>query len=487
MKIKLTESQVLMLQHMDTKKVVRITEDQFNRILSPQNIDLLTFAKGIIEFLKEIMINPENAGMTPLWNQMGTNRNELYKIMGSIGMVKVINVEGKKQIKIVKKNLKRNIKRLYDIITTKQIKHSPEPVEEYNDNLPMGAEHDPRAPYNDNTQYTKRKPTNDIYKVIYYNKEIAILSHDNSLYAFYYYHIPKNDFVEYSEVPYEYNGEDHEYGDFEIDGDTLQGYINDNISKLVKGVGIESYENGDDITKIDKEVANSLLSTWNSEKLAGILGHIEETTSAGSSGAFVGPFMGEPEKIDEEDVPLQGDPIQLEDNEKPYNQDEYHFYVVDRKRRKIYGGNHFEEGAKIYLNALAEAHHDKKLAVYTLQFLKDNDLDPNDNKNWITKSEIDENTTTASSGSYVQPKIWAKSKKDHKFNSKPMYNGGQIVGGATEDAIEGINETEATYPGGKFIKIDKCAGLNNIDNSSDCSVGDSGVVSYTDKSSDKIY
>jgi hypothetical protein len=68
-----------------------------------------------------------------------------------------------------------------------------------------------------------------------------------------------------------------------------------------------------------------------------------------------------------------------------------------------------------------------------------------------------------------------------------MYNGGQIVGGATEDAIEGINETEATYPGGKFIKIDKCAGLNNIDNSSDCSVGDSGVVSYTDKSSDKIY
>lgn len=131
MKIKLTESQVLMLQHMDTKKVVRITEDQFNRILSPQNIDLLTFAKGIIEFLKEIMINPENAGMTPLWNQMGTNRNELYKIMGSIGMVKVINVEGKKQIKIVKKNLKRNIKRLYDIITTKQIKHSPEPVEEF--------------------------------------------------------------------------------------------------------------------------------------------------------------------------------------------------------------------------------------------------------------------------------------------------------------------------------------------------------------------
>lgn len=43
-------------------------------------------------------------------------------------------------------------------------------------------------------------------------------------------------------------------------------------------------------------------------------------------------------------------------------------------------------------------------------------------------NDVEENTTTGSvGGSYVTPKIWAKSKKDMKFANDPMYDKGKIV------------------------------------------------------------
>jgi hypothetical protein len=40
---------------------------------------------------------------------------------------------------------------------------------------------------------------------------------------------------------------------------------------------------------------------------------------------------------------------------------------------------------------------------------------------------VDEETTASSSGQYSTPKMWAKSKKDMKFGQKPMYPNGKIV------------------------------------------------------------
>ncbi len=76
---------------------------------------------------------------------------------------------------------------------------------------------------------------------------------------------------------------------------------------------------------------------------------------------------------------------------------------------------------------------------------------------------IDEETTAASSGSYVSPKVWAKSKKDMKFGKKPMYPHGKIV--------ESENKTQ--YPDGEMVTFDKCVtpGHNDVNINGGCSVG----------------
>jgi hypothetical protein len=82
---------------------------------------------------------------------------------------------------------------------------------------------------------------------------------------------------------------------------------------------------------------------------------------------------------------------------------------------------------------------------------------------------IDEETTAASSGSYVSPKVWAKTKKDMKFGKKPMYPHGKIV------ESENIEETEGKtqYPDGEMVTFDKCVtpGHNDVNINGGCSVG----------------
>lgn len=139
--------------------------------------------------------------------------------------------------------------------------------------LPAGAEYDRDAPWRDVDKTKARVSKQNLFDVIAYNRESAILqAKDGSLYYFFYDMIDKDDFMPYAEVPRDYVGKDEdgepefEYGDFDIDSDVIENYVNDNLNSLSKGEGIDALEDGVDLVKIDLPVKNELIKLYDKDK-----------------------------------------------------------------------------------------------------------------------------------------------------------------------------------------------------------------------------
>lgn len=79
-------------------------------------------------------------------------------------------------------------------------------------------------------------------------------------------------------------------------------------------------------------------------------------------------------------------------------------------------------------------------------------------KEALRPNDIEETTTAASSGSYVQPKVWAKDKENMRFGKQTMYPKGKIV---DKTMNESDNQTKTAYPDGGFVEFDDCTKLNN--------------------------
>ncbi len=95
---------------------------------------------------------------------------------------------------------------------------------------------------------------------------------------------------------------------------------------------------------------------------------------------------------------------------------------------------------------------------------------------------IEEETTASSSGSYVTPKIWAKSKKDMKFGKKPMYPNGKII------QTESEAHSKTLYPDGEMVTFDDCVrpGHNDVNINGGCSTGAVDGVVKTKKTNGSI-
>jgi hypothetical protein len=80
--------------------------------------------------------------------------------------------------------------------------------------------------------------------------------------------------------------------EYMLDIQDVSDYVNQNIGKLSKGVGVADYfENQKELVKIDEPLKNELINIYSKDKtFAKELGGIEETTGAASSGAFTGPM-----------------------------------------------------------------------------------------------------------------------------------------------------------------------------------------------------
>ncbi len=135
-------------------------------------------------------------------------------------------------------------------------------------------------------------------KVIGYNEEIAILKGPSSeLYAFYFGDMDKDALNNITDIG---GGDINENGgEGEVDNYDITKYVNDTLEELTKGEGVEGWEYGDDLVKIDDALKQELIDIYDKDpKIIGALSTeskepLPEMTGAGSSGSFTGAFSPE--------------------------------------------------------------------------------------------------------------------------------------------------------------------------------------------------
>jgi len=377
-KIKITKKQAMMLENLNTPKILKITESQYKAILEheglgegaviPQiansfrgkekqnyikNVNSETKIKGVFKESEELwkeFVN-ELYGL----HESGSNMYErLIKLMEACGYVENRKLskgkfEGDKDMaknvilgglnklhesgspymamemmeneyEKIKQSLKHQltqeptsnttpeqqdteIKRRREIELQRRKESgemTPEaPVNEYGDNLPMGADYNPDAPWNqkDDEYRDKTVNKNQQFNLLANTGESAIFEKDGELYYFYYDNINRDDFMDYADVPKVYTGQDedglpdYDYGDWEMDDSTVSNYLNDKVDNLNVGFGYESYENGADFVKMDEPLKSEVMSIFrNNPDVAKALGQsVDEVTAmGGASGVFGG-------------------------------------------------------------------------------------------------------------------------------------------------------------------------------------------------------
>lgn len=177
------------------------------------------------------------------------------------------------------------------------------------DNYPMGAAHDPSAPWNEKDPTPGRQPEESPFDLLIWHQEHAIFEKDGKYYLYNVDSVDNSEYAEYADREETYYGRDEdgmpdvEYGDWEMDEYIIENYVNDNYKHLQFGRGLDDWENGMDMVEIDLELKEDLMSLTKYIKdeksrnaWVNALAHltVSETTTAASSGAFVGKMGGMP-------------------------------------------------------------------------------------------------------------------------------------------------------------------------------------------------
>lgn len=153
-------------------------------------------------------------------------------------------------------------------------------------------------------------------KTIFLNNEVAILkdSQGSSFVYLYYYDIPEIE--EYVDAPIiggeknkEYAGRDsygnveydddidYEYGEKEITEEDIDVYLKHNTDKITFGEGIEGWDNGDTIVKIDDELKEELIKIYDKDKqFVNSLSNLNEINYDDVKQKLGEPFKQEPKK-----------------------------------------------------------------------------------------------------------------------------------------------------------------------------------------------
>lgn len=112
-----------------------------------------------------------------------------------------------------------------------------------------------------------RRAKNPSLRVVADTGEMAILNGpDGTLYLFNYFDIPKKDFAEFASQTRTFAGtgpdgkKEYDYSDdFIVDIDVISHYVNEMLSTLSKGVGIEGYESGAKLITIDEPLKQAII------------------------------------------------------------------------------------------------------------------------------------------------------------------------------------------------------------------------------------
>lgn len=137
-----------------------------------------------------------------------------------------------------------------------------------NENYPMGAQYDSRAPWNqvDNTREGE-KAKKIVYNLLWTdNTEFAFFECPQGTCVLYIDSIDRNELEPYADREETYLGKDEdgmpdiEYGDWEITGEVIENYVNDNLESMKMGKGLDDYESGNyDLVLLDDELRADLM------------------------------------------------------------------------------------------------------------------------------------------------------------------------------------------------------------------------------------
>ena len=380
-----------------------------------------------------------------------------------------------------------------------------EPELETESDYPAGSENDSSAPWNqkDADMTSPITPKESKLKVVGYNREIALLTApDGSMYVFYYYDIDRNNFAQYASLERTYTGKDED-GDpqydydtenFEIDGDVLSHYVNDNLDSLSKGEGLDAYESGDyNLVKVDDQLKSELVDLYDKDKnVLNILQPIAEIESIDLVNQFKDEFkplpqaqeepeakqsriiakLGELKAKEKERIAKEKAEIEAR-QQNDYEIDEtQHFIVNDEQEKSI---------AKYIQSNLAEdpTASSKKLAYnFNMDFDTGYGAQQFDEiiKKYNLKPNLGEMTSASSSGAFTGPLGGAMVKKEmpdvpvvgetttisagnYQYDTPGLANIGR--NGEFKKGPKTKAQKTTQWAGGEFVKQPDCSKLNN--------------------------
>ena len=127
-----------------------------------------------------------------------------------------------------------------------------------------------------------------LFTPVAYNGELIIMKDpQGELYAFYHWGLDKEDWLPYASVERTYVGKDEDGNpDYDYDTDSAEKdaevithYVNDNLESLSKGEGLDAWENGVDLVKIDEPLKKGLIQTFDKDKnIVNALGGLQEAS-----------------------------------------------------------------------------------------------------------------------------------------------------------------------------------------------------------------
>jgi len=270
-----------------------MSAQKFSSPMSESGTDLKRETQELVKFLYR-----KSEELSDFWKSKGISYDEICDALKAKGLI--ISDNGKyvlsKKLGSPEQAMSALEGELNTLIGGNQ-KLETEEVEDGSNYAP-GTEYSKSSPWNQSPpEYSEPiRPKKIVLKVIASNREIAILKTDSgNYYVSYFDNLGKDELKDYAEVE---KGAD----DFDVDGDVIERYVNFNLPKLSKGIGMNDWENGVDIVKIDDQLKNELLNLYDKDRnITSILGGINEMTSAASSGAFVGPLSA---PIVKKDMPV---------------------------------------------------------------------------------------------------------------------------------------------------------------------------------------
>jgi hypothetical protein len=410
------------------KKNKEIEEPIQENIFSPE------FHQAIQNFIENIWTNPSQKGLDRVFVENGITWGDIVTYLTSIGILAGI---GGGMYKV-----KNFFGRKFSNDQATKMKEKQEEIEK----ITRMVEKDPEAPWNQETPYEKKqrmqakpdsgweakpKPFNanrfkpgleeteeDEYRYDYYNdlgkrgkeperyrsKSPKVFKPIHMNYDILLAEGPDGLYVFYYE---DIEDEISDNSGYELDINDLVDYLNDNYTMMKKGEGVDAWEGGEaQLIKVDDNLKELLASLYSKDnKLINILQSLSEMTSSSSSGAFVGPM---------------GDASAKKNITRGYTPATQINKIINDED-KIYGEK-------------------------------------------IEEDTLEEMTTAVSSGSYVQPAIWAKDDANWAASKRTQ------------------------YPGGEMVKFDPCTRLNNNKGaqSGKCSQGAVDKVVKTYKTKDSV-